>query len=63
VNPPDTVKLTFENLVGDTLQEMMDANFTLYQRVTDDAEFGKFFLAALFDRFLRRQRVAGKGGT
>jgi type I restriction enzyme R subunit len=54
VNPPDTVKLTFENLVHDTLQEMMDANFTLYQRVTDDEEFGRFFVAALFERFLRR---------
>lgn len=67
VNPPDTVKLTFENLVGDTLQEMMDANFTLYQRVTDDAEFGKFFLAALFGRFLRRQRAeppsSGRGDS
>ncbi len=56
VNPLDTVKMTFENLVGDALQEMMEANFTLYQRVTDDEEFGRFFVAALFDRFLRRNR-------
>ncbi len=56
VNPLDTVKLTFQNLVGDTLQEMMDANFTLYQRVTDDEEFGKFFFAVLFERFMRRQK-------
>lgn len=56
VNPADTVKITFENLVSDTLQEMMDANFTLYQRVTDDEAFGRFFVQALFERFLRRSK-------
>lgn len=65
VNPPDTLKLTFENLVGDVLQEMMNTNFTLYQRVTDDEEFGKFFLTALFERFMKRAKsgAAGQGGV
>jgi type I restriction enzyme R subunit len=59
VNPPDTVRLTFDNLVGDLLQDMMDANFTLYQRVTDDEDFGRYFLSVLFDRFLRRRAAEG----
>lgn len=57
VNPPDTVRMTFENEVEQRLQDMMDANFTLYQRVTDDEDFGKFFLAALFERFLKRAKA------
>jgi hypothetical protein len=35
---------------------MMDANFQLYQRVTDDPDFGRFFLGLLFERFLDRKR-------
>jgi hypothetical protein len=40
---------------------MMDANFQLYQRVTDDADFGRFFLGLLFERFLdRKRKTAGE---
>jgi len=56
INSVDNVRLTFDNLANDVLQDMMDANFQLYQRVTDDADFGRFFLGLLFERFLDRKR-------
>ncbi|MEW6753371.1 MAG: type I restriction endonuclease [Candidatus Latescibacterota bacterium] len=61
INSLDNVRLTFDNLANDVLQDMMDANFQLYQRVTDDADFGRFFLGLLFERFLeRKRRTAGE---
>ena len=55
INSLDNVRLTFDNLANDVLQDMMDANFQLYQRVTDDVDFGRFFLGLLFERFLERK--------
>ncbi|MDI7268219.1 MAG: S24 family peptidase, partial [Myxococcota bacterium] len=61
INSLDNVRLTFDNLANDVLQDMMDANFQLYQRVTDDADFGRFFLGLLFERFLdRKRKTAGE---
>lgn len=34
-------------------QDMVDTNFKLYKRVTDDPEFAKYFLNWLFERFRR----------
>jgi type I restriction enzyme R subunit len=50
-NPPENARLTFDHVVSDHLQEMVDTNFTFYKRVTDDRDFAKFFLDWLFDRF------------
>ncbi len=32
---------------------MVDTNFDLYKRITDDRDFAKFFLDWFFERFLR----------
>ncbi|MBI4677160.1 MAG: type I restriction endonuclease subunit R [Elusimicrobia bacterium] len=53
VNPPENARLTFEHVVNDRLQEMMDSNFKFYKQVTDDPEFAKFFLGWLFERYYR----------
>ncbi len=53
-NTPENARLTFDLVVNDRLQDMVETNFKL--RVTDDREFGKFFLNWLFERF--RSRVA-----
>jgi type I restriction enzyme R subunit len=52
-NTPENARLTFDNVVNDHLQEMVDTNFSFYKRVTDDREFAKFFLDLLFERFRR----------
>lgn len=50
-NTPENARLTFDHVVTDRLQDMVDTNFKFYKRVTDDREFAKFFLDWLFDRF------------
>lgn len=53
VNTPENARLTFDHIVGDRLQDMIETNFEFYKRVTDDKEFAKFFLDWLFDRFAK----------
>ena len=52
VNPPENARLTFDHVVSDRLQDMVETNFKFYKRVTDDHQFSKYFLDWLFDRFL-----------
>ena len=53
VNPPENARLTFDYVVTDRLQDMVDSNFKFYKRVTDDRDFARFFLDWLFARFRR----------
>ena len=43
--------MTFDHVVTDRLQDMMDTNFKFYKRVTDDQDFAEYFLDWFFDRF------------
>jgi len=52
-NTPENARLTFDYVVNDRLQDMVDTNFKFYKRITDDREFSRFFLDWLFDRFRR----------
>jgi len=56
-NTPENARLTFDLVVNDRLQDMVETNFKFYKRITDDREFAKFFLDWLFDRF--RSKVSG----
>lgn len=53
-NPPENARLTFDHVVNDHLQDMVETNFKFYKRVTDDRDFGKFFLNWLFERFYEK---------
>jgi type I restriction enzyme R subunit len=50
-NTPENARLTFDHVVTDRLQDMVDTNFKFYKRVTDDRDFAKYFLDWLFERF------------
>ncbi len=50
-NTPENARLAFDHVVSDRLQDMVDTNFKFYKRVTDDPQFGKFFVDWLFERF------------
>jgi type I restriction enzyme, R subunit len=50
-NTPENARLTFDHVVTDRLQDMVDTNFKFYKRLTDDKDFGKFFVDWLFERF------------
>lgn len=53
-NTPENARLTFDHVVGDRLQEMVETNFEFYKRVTDDDAFGRFFTDWLFERYRAR---------
>ena len=54
VNPPENARLTFDHVVNDLLQDMIDGHFKFYKHVNDDPEFSRAFLDLLFERYLGR---------
>ena len=56
VNPPENARLTFDHVVNDLLQDMIDGHFKFYKHVNDDPEFAKTFLDLLFERYLGKAR-------
>ena len=58
VNTRENVRLTFDHKVEQVIQEIVDSNFDLYQRITDDRAFGEVIKNLLFDQYLRSHRSA-----
>jgi hypothetical protein len=58
VNTRENVRLTFDQKVDYVIQEIVDSNFDLYKRITDDRVFGETIKNFLFDRYLRAHRQA-----
>ncbi|MFQ5828043.1 MAG: RNA-binding domain-containing protein [Candidatus Methylomirabilia bacterium] len=58
VNTRENVRLTFDPKVEDKIQEIVETNFELYKRITDDPAFGQVVKNLLFDDYIRRHRRA-----
>ena len=58
VNTRENVRLTFDQKVEHVIQEIVDFNFDLYRRITDDRAFGEAIKNFLFDQYLRAHRNA-----
>ncbi len=58
VNTRENVRLTFDQKVEHVIQEIVDSNFDLYKRITDDRAFGDAIKNFLFDQYLRAHRNA-----
>ena len=58
VNVRENVRLTFDPKVEDKIQEIVETNFELYKRITDDPAFGQAIKNLLFDDYIRRHRRA-----
>jgi hypothetical protein len=58
VNTRENVRLTFDQKVEHVIQEIVDSNFELYRRITDDRAFGETIKNLLFDQYLRGHRNA-----
>jgi type I restriction enzyme R subunit len=58
VNTRENVRLTFDHKVEQVIQEIVDSNFELYKRITDDHAFGEAVKDFLFDQYLRSHRQA-----
>jgi len=57
-NTRENVRLTFDQKVEHVIQEIVDSNFDLYKRITDDRGFGEAIKNLLFDHYLRNHRSA-----
>ena len=58
VNTRENVRLTFDQKVEHVIQEIVDSNFDLFKRITDDRAFGEAIKNFLFDQYLRAHRQA-----
>jgi hypothetical protein len=58
VNTRENVRLTFDHKVEQVIQDIVDTNFELYKRITDDRAFGEVLKNFLFDQYLRSHRNA-----
>ena len=58
VNTRENVRLTFDHKVEEVIQGIVDSNFDLYRRITDDRAFGDVIKDVLFDQYLRANRSA-----
>jgi hypothetical protein len=58
VNTRENVRLTFDQKVEHVIQQIVDSNFELYKRITDDRAFGEVIKNFLFDQYLRAHRNA-----
>lgn len=58
VNTRENVRLTFDQKVNDVIQDIVDTNFELYKRITDDRAFGEALRNFRFDQYLREHRQA-----
>jgi type I restriction enzyme R subunit len=58
VNTRENVRLTFDQKVEHVIQEIVDSNFELYRRITDDRAFGEVIKNMLFDQYVRAHRQA-----
>jgi type I restriction enzyme R subunit len=57
-NTRENVRLTFDQKVEHVIQEIVDSNFELYRRITDDSAFGEVLKNMLFDQYVRAHRQA-----
>lgn len=51
INPPQTARLAFDQVVQERLQEIVESNFDLYKRVADDEAFARVLIDWLFTQF------------
>jgi type I restriction enzyme R subunit len=58
VNTRENLRLAFEQKVEDAIQGIVESNFDLYKRITDDPAFGEAIKSLLFDQYLRSHRQA-----
>ena len=58
VNTRENVRLTFDHKVEEIIQDIVDSNFNLYKRITDDETFGNLLKTLMFDQYVSSHRNA-----
>ena len=59
---PHGLAATFRQVAQDAFSDIIDQNFALYKKVTDDREVSDEFFGRLFEWFLQRRKPAGREG-
>ena len=62
VNTLENVRIAFDYKVEQVIQEIVDLNFDLYKRITDDPAFGEVVKNHLFDQYLRAHQLPEDDG-
>ena len=62
VNTLENVRIAFDYKVEQVIQEIVDINFDLYKRITDDPTFGEILKNHLFDEYLRTHQFPEDDG-
>ena len=62
VNTLENVRIAFDYKVEQVIQEIVDLNFELYKRITDDPAFGEMVKNHLFDEYLRTHELSEDDG-
>jgi hypothetical protein len=57
VNPRDKARLTFDHVVNDRIQDMVDISFQFYKLLNDDPVFAEFFQDLMFNRYLQTSQA------
>jgi type I restriction enzyme R subunit len=57
VNPRDKARLTFDHVVNDRIQDMVDVSFQFYKLLNDDPVFAEFFQDLMFNRYLQTSQA------
>jgi type I restriction enzyme R subunit len=60
VNPPETARLTFEQVADELFAEMVDNYYEFYRQITDDPQAKRFFFDWLYDQYRQRAEEEGK---
>jgi type I restriction enzyme R subunit len=60
VNTSENARLTFDIVVNELLQKMIDSNFKFYAQITDKPDFSKMFMDWLFDRYMKSLQIQEK---
>jgi type I restriction enzyme R subunit len=60
VNTRENARLSFNHVVDDRLQELIDTNFKFYKEVTDNERVGRLFFDWLFNRYYERKKAVGE---
>lgn len=56
-NTRENVRLSFDEKVEGVIQEIVETNFDLYKRITDDPAFGAVLKDFLFEQYLQGRQA------
>ena len=61
VNTLENVRIAFDYKLEQIIQEIVDTNFDMYKRITDDPDFGDLVKNLLFDHYISAHRSVEDG--